>query len=287
MILCASIAFTSCYKANLQSADILGGGLVEITVPTPTLPDGAAAPDKYTAVVDNQVVTIEADGTITLPEKLSPGEHTVYVYNEVEGVSYDKSTSGEDIIASLAATNGVVESISEPLFFGTQIITVKSDSAIATEVVLKPITRELLFNLKIVDGDPTDIKSITASLNGVASQWSCRGDAPYGAPVSIVPTLTLGEPISRSETDLEYLTASLTMLGTNGAKQELSVVITYKDGTAIKHVSDVSKELASFNADKSSVMTLLGDIAIPKESSHNGTIENWEVVVEDEVVTLN
>ncbi len=279
---------TGCYKSKLTNTTHPEEGKVEVEVTIPTLkpdpetgeeayPDNTT-PDSYTVILNGEEVEVGEDGSVELPADLEPGVYTVYVYSDTDEMEIENNITeaGEGTITSSKIVDaGVVESLTEDLYFGTQTITVLADEVIVSEVELKQVTRTVKFNLRITEGDPNRITGVTASLGGIAGQWECVEDKPLGDAVKINPTFTQGESLTKAE-DNEYLTSSIKVLGVQGEDQDLILKLTYSDGTTQEITSPLGEQFAGSNDTKPTPLILEGDLNTPVAGSSEGaTIDNW------------
>lgn len=269
----------SCYKSDLSSTTHPDKGKMVINK---LLPDDATPPAGGYTIIFNGESYNTTTTTTALDVEVAPGEYTIYVYSNHSEMSidHDIDTSGEGtIISSKVVDAGMVESLTEDLYFGTQTITVLADQVISSEINLNQVTRDISFNLQITEGDPERIVGVTATLSGIAGQWECVEDIPFGDAVTIALEFTQGESLSKADVANDYLTGSIKVLGINGTEQILTIELTYSDGKSQKIVSDISAQLADANSNKSIAITLSGDINTPIESEQEGTITNWDQII--------
>lgn len=290
IILAATALMTSCdYKSELTNTTHPNEGKVEVevTIPTPE-PDpetgessdpDATTPDSYTVVLNGEEVEVGEDGSVELPDNLEPGEYTVYVYSNTDEMNIENNITetGEGTITSSKIVDaGIVESLTEDLYFGTQTITVLADEVIASEVVLSQVTRTIKFNLNLSEGDIDEIVGVKASMGGIAQQWECVSNSPSGDAATITPTFTQGESLTKAATN-DYLTSSIKVLGTNGEDQNLNLELTFSNGNTQTITSDVSDQLAGSNSTKSTPITLTGSLKVNTTAGAAGTITDWVV----------
>lgn len=285
LIIVVVAMLVGCYKSDLTNTTHPDEGslVVDIVVPTvdpdsdeTTDPD-ATSPESFTIIIDGDEVPVDEDGLTIIPD-LEPGEYIIYAYSNTEGIKVVNTfseTGGNAVVTSTTVDAGIIPSLTEDLYFGRLPITVSADEIIVSEIILTQITRTIKFNLQIVEGDPNRIKSATASLNGIAQQWECIEDIPTGDAVTINPSLTQGESLTKS-TDNDFLTGSIKILGINGDKQIFKLDIEYTDGETQTITSDLSEEVAGSNETKTTPLILSGDLNTPIEGSIEGaTIDNW------------
>lgn len=282
LILFVATTMTSCYESVLNYTNHPTEGKVVLVLDEPTYQEDVEAPDSYTATLFGQEITL-TDGVLEFPETIEPGEYTIYVYNQPYGVEVaDNSLEATaSVIASVDVTDGVMLELPDYFYFGYQDIVVTKDAVITSTVEINQISRDLHFSLTLTGSAIQRIVGISATLSGVAQQWSCIDDVPYGTPYTIEPTLT-----QITTGDVSILSGSLRLLGIHPTEtQQLEITLTYEDNNPTTHVvvSDISSLLSTFNDDKSTPLTLIGDVETPSATVQDGTITNWEVVTDDPI----
>ncbi len=285
IILAATALITSCYKSDLTNTTHpdLGKVEVEITLSTLDLETGestdpdATSPTSYTLVLDGEEVIVGADGA--LAETLEPETYTIYAYNNTSELNMENNITetGEGTITSSKIVDaGMVESLTEDLYFGTQTITVLADQIIYSEIILKQVTRTIKFNLNLIGGEIDNIVAVTASMGGIASQWECVEDIPIGDVVTIALDFAQGESLTKATAN-DYLTSSIKVLGINGDEQLLNLKLTFANGNTQSFTSDVSDQLVGSNDIKSTPIILSGSLIVNTEFGATGTITDWVV----------
>ncbi len=286
-ILAAVALFTGCYKSTLTNTTHPDEGKVVVEVVLPgadsesgeSVDPNATLPKDYTVILNGEEVEMDNSGKVVLPENLKPGEYTLYIYsnNSELDMANNITSAGEGtIVSSTVVDAGVIPSLGGDLYFGTKTITVLADNVLTSKVELKQVTRTVKFNLHVVEGDPDRIKSVTATLSGMAQQWECVSDAPMGAEATIEPLFERSESITKAGESGDYLVCSVKVLGVNGVKQILTLDIEYSDGKTQTIVNDLSDQFAGSNDNKYKPLILSGDLNTPIAGSTEGaTIDNW------------
>lgn len=278
----AAALITSCYKSELSNTTHPDEGKVEVEVTLPT-PDpsvdsaDATTPQSYTLILCGEEFEVGEDGTVELPDNLEPGEYTVYVYSNTTDIEIESNINevGEGtIVSSTIVDVSMITSLTEDLYFGTQLITVLADQVISSDITLVQITRTIKFNLNLTEGDIDDIVAIKATLGGLAQQWECIENIPTGDAATISPAFTQGESLTKSTAN-DYLTSSIKALGINGNEQLLNLELTFANGNTQSFISDVSDQLAGSNDTKSTPLTLSGTLKVNAEMGATGTIIDW------------
>ncbi len=271
-----AVFMTSCYKSELTNTTHPEMGKVTVDIELPI--DFAPGTDGYT-IIFNGMTTSTMDDSVALDATVEPGEYYIYVYNNVASVSIEDKSATDGIIIATSELDGAdTKSLADHICFGMQRVVVNADAVVISSVSMFQISRDINFNLQITDGDPNRIISITASLSGITTQWECVGDTPWGTPANIVPTLTQGASIVKSTIDNDYISGSIRVFGVNGTQQILTIELGYDDGKTQKIVSDISDQLTNANINKTTAITLSGDINTPVEAGQEGTITNWEQI---------
>ena len=126
-------------------------------------------------------------------------------------------------------------------------------------------------------GETTDkIESITGTLSGVASSLNFA-DGTHAAPANVAMTFSK----ITSGTDAGKWSATVRLLGTAGAEQQLAATIAFTGGnpTPIQLDSDLTTALATFNDDKRKPLTLGGSVVeTPTGAGFGATIDDWTAV---------
>ncbi|MFI3320295.1 MAG: hypothetical protein SNH01_05245 [Rikenellaceae bacterium] len=277
-ILLSALAFTGCYETVLYNTNHPNEAAVAFEVSLPVTLDG-----DLTLVFGGDAYTCAAGEIFELPKLYLPGEYTYYIYNEPtsESVSYD--TSVPSVIATVATTRSVIESMPDYIYFGMGTVTLEKDTEIVLTPTMNPVIRDLNIELELEGDAKDDLESVTVSLSGVLQQWECISDLPYGTSAEVAPELTITtttEAVSGSdETTTTYLLeGAVRLLGIMPSEtQTLSVELNYVGGNPVSHTftSDVTDLLSTFNDDKSTPMTLSNSVETPTESNPSGSIDDW------------
>ncbi len=281
-ILITTALLASCYEAELHEAETE----VIFEIETPIGSEGTELTESMIIIFDGEEYVVEPGDTFTLDEFVDLGQYTYYMYTSIEEedqarVTYDVE-SGRYIASVDFDENGNVVSSPNALYFGSGTIEVTVNGAVVEEAVSLPITCDLHFKLELI-GDAADrLTGVSAMLDGVAQQWDCIDDVPYGESASVIPTLTkTTRSITRSDdSEIHYLEGTVHILGiSTGDTQLLTLELTYDDLHPDTHsyTSDVSALLADFNSDKTTSTTLTNSVETPTEANLEGAIGDWDV----------
>lgn len=260
--------FAGCYEFDLTNTAHPDEGTVIVNISLPESTSASDVPTSVTVEIDGERYTVD-DETSLIPKFFDPGEYTMYVYNESEGVTFESG------IATVAVVDGAIQSNIDATFFSMQTLTITADYVTLTNAPLTQIDGEVKFNFAITSGDPDNVARATASLTGITREWDCVNNAPYGDPATMLPTMTQGGAETRSA-DNDTISSTIQMLGTNGGEQLFTMTLTYIDGAVHSVTHDVSALLSGFNSDKQNPVTLSADIAVTTDiEGGKFTIENW------------
>lgn len=129
--------------------------------------------------------------------------------------------------------------------------------------------RQLTLELDIT-GDARDrITGIDATLSGVAGAIDITNGNPAGNPVTVTPVFT--------QANGKY-SATIRLLGITGNTQTLSLTLHFADNNPANYTlnSDLSTQLATFNADKKMPLTLQSILTVvPTPTGLTSTIADW------------
>ncbi len=282
---------TGCYKAEFNATSHPEQAALTFDVITPLDTDGVAFPGTMTILVDGDSYEVETGEHFTLPKLLDPGQYTMYIYsNHTEAgeatVSYDPATGA--LIASVPVdSEGNVDANPNEIFFGTETIEVTADSATVLSMESYTLGRDLHFELDVEGDASSRLASFSASLNGVAQQWDCVNDVPYGDSASVVPTLSMVTKqvtsMATRSTETYHLEGTIHLLGVSTDEtQTLTLELTYEDGNPATHTfeSDVTALLSDFNDDNSTGLILSNTVETPTSVKPEGSIGDWVTTIE-------
>ena len=260
---CAAAVFAlllaSCVKDELYDTPHPDRGVVSVSV---DFPQGTEE-DDYTVEVDGKPLD-EGD---TASDPLTPGEHTVLVYNTPEGFTVTDGIAYVERQDGTRALTDLINPLPQPLYSGTQTVHVQADDTVHLDLDVVRRTRDLRLELTVTEGAPERITTITGILSGVAGAYDLRNETLYGEAVSACSVFT------RSG---DKVTADLRLLGTMGDRQTLTLVLTFTDGLTQTVESDLTEVLTDFNGDMEQTFTVTGSLRTPTEVGLGGcTITDW------------
>lgn len=259
-VICVPWMLASCVKDELHNTPHPDQGVVSVSVDWPQ----GAEEDDYTVEVDGKPLD-EGDNA---SDPLTPGEHTVLVYNTPEGFTVTDGIAYVERVDGTRALTDLIDPLPETLYSGTKTVTVVADDTLHLDLSVVQRTRDLRLELTVTEGDPERIAAITGTLSGVAGAYDLRNETLYGEAVSTAPVFT------RNGDKVE---ADLCLLGTMGEAQVLTLTLTFTDRLTQTTESDLTEVLAKFN-DGTEAVTITGDLETPVKTGFGCHIEGWHVL---------
>ena len=261
-VICVPWMLASCVKDELHNTPHPDQGVVSVSV---DYPQGTGEED-YTVEVDGQPLD-EGDNA---SDPLTPGEHTVLVYNTPEGFTVTDGIAYVERVDGTRALTDLIDPLPETLYSGTKTVTVVADDTLHLDLSVAQRTRDLRLELTVTEGDPERIAAITGTLSGVAGAYDLRGETLYGEAVSTRPAFTRSGG---------KVVADLRLLGTMGEAQVLTLRLSFLNGNPqdITIESDLTEQLAGFNLGTGTI-TLDGELHTPTEAGVEAAIMDWKVV---------
>lgn len=259
-VICVPWMLASCVKDELYNTPHPDKGVVSVSVDYPQ-----GTEDDYTVEVDGKPLD-EGDNA---SDPLTPGEHTVLVYNTPEGFTVTDGIAYVERVDGTRALTDLIAPLPETLYSGTKTVTVVADDTLHVDLDILQRTRDLRLELTVTEGDPERIVAITGTLSGVAGAYDLRSETLHGEAVSTAPAFI------RNGDKIE---ADLRLLGTMGEAQMLTLTLTFTDGQTQTTESDLTEALAGFGSDMTEPFTLTAGLRTPMEAGFSASITDWEVV---------
>lgn len=257
-VICVPWMLASCVKDELHNTPHPDQGVVSVSV---DYPQGTGEED-YTVEVDDKPLD-EGDNA---SDPLTPGEHTVLVYNTPEGFTVTDGIAYVERVDGTRALTDLIDPLPETLYSGTKTVTVVADDTLHLDLSVAQRTRDLRLELTVTEGDPERIAAITGTLSGVAGAYDLRNETLYGEAVSTAPAFI------RNGDKIE---ADLRLLGIMGDVQTLDILLTFSNGDTQSIESDLTEVLTGFN-DSTEPFTLTGNLRTPVEGGFSGSIDGWQ-----------
>jgi len=216
-------------------------------------------PENYTVKI-GEFVTILSGTNNPINNLFQAGKYVINIWN----------TTGNITISDMIATAGYANGELGWFFTGRKEVMIEIDREHSIIVFMQQQVRQLTFELEIADNVQYRFTSVSATLTGVAGTLNID-DGMHGAP-TIVP-LTFAENLNNRK-----WSATVRLLGITGNSQILTLTMNHADSNPSSETvtSDLSSQLASFNEDKKTPLTLSARI----EGTQTGTelianISDW------------
>ena len=248
-------------------------GAVTLTTDWSNIGEGLTAPASYTATATGYAATLS--GNVNLLDHLfDPGEYTFYTYNAAEHITVSGST------ATVATASGNVDGVGSfiqdaPgwLFTSVTPAVIEADKDHSLTAVMQQQVRELTIMIEPTGGTTDRVERIEGWLSGVAASLSFA-DGTHAMPSNAAMQFTRIADGSNAG----KWTATVRLLGTAGEQQKLNAIIYFvgDNPASVTLDSDLTTELAAFNADKRTPLTLGGSVVeTPTGAEFGATITDW------------
>jgi hypothetical protein len=262
---------TSCVKVGLNNTDHPDSGkIVSLTTVWDDRSENVAIPGSYNINVADYTGVLHGI-TCSIEHLFPAGTYNILLWNDVPNVA----VGAQNFVPATATADYAAGEIGY-LFTGQQQVTVEQDNDYVFTVEMHQQVRELTLLIEPTGGTADKIESIEASLSGVAGTLDPDSDA-HGSPANVALTfskITTGDNAGK-------WTATVRLLGIAGSEQKLTGTITFAGGSPgdMPLTSDLSTNLAQFNVDKKTPLTLGGTVAeTPTGTGFTATINGWTPV---------
>ena len=274
IVAAATLSFAACdVKDPIYNTPHPEQGAVTLTTDWSGIGEGLTAPASYTVEADGYSATLT--GTTNLLDTLfEPGSYHLHIYNTPQHIT----VSGTTATASGASGNvdgagRFVQEIPGWLFTSTVEAVIEPDKEHAYTAVMQQQVRQLTLIIEPTGSTTGRIEHIEGYLSGVAGTLDFS-TGTHTTPANV--ELQFAKIISGANAG-KYM-ATVRLLGTAGAQQRLNAIIHFTGGNpkTISLTSDLTTELAAFNADKRKPLTLGGKVVeTPTEADFSATITDW------------
>ncbi len=259
-----ALLLASCNKSNdpNYNTDHPEHGKITVTADWSGIGQDITKPSAFTVAVGGH--TVEATGDSHAIDNLfDPGDYRLYAYNKADNITVSGTTATADYTAGT------------PDWFFTCSVDVKveADKVHAVTAVMKRQVREVTLVIGLTGGTADRIEGITATLSGVAGTYDFDSGT-HGSATSA--PLTFAKQTSGDNAG--KWTATVRLLGVTGSEQKLTGTIRFTGGRPddMPLQSDLSADLANFNANKTEPFALGGTVAeTPTGAGFTGTIIDW------------
>ena len=248
-------------------------GTVTLTADWSSIGEGLTTPASYTVKAADYTVTVSGV-TNRLDRLFVPGRYSIYAYNTAEHITVTGTTANVEAASAPAGQTGTfVRNTPGWLFASATDATIEADTEHAYTAVMQQQVRQLTFIIEPTGGTVDKIERIEGYLSGAAATLDIA-DGTHGTPSNV--ELQFSE-IAEGENAGKWV-ATVRLLGTAGAQQQLMATIAFTDGSPapMTLTSDLTTALAAFNADKRTPLTLGGSVVeTPTGSGFGATITDW------------
>lgn len=263
------VLLASCVKDDLYDTPHPDKGAVVITTDWTEALAESTVPDTYLLRMDDGK-GVQASGEATVyPDLLTPGTHTLLIYNEPEGISI------ADDAATVQQKDGMLIPLPGYLFSAEADLNVVQDDTLRVTVPMERRLCPIILNLDLNGENADEIAKIETTLSGMAGSVDLRTGTPGGESLTARLDVRRAEAKARAA-DAVALEMKCRVTGTaQGERQILTVKVTMKDGYVSTITSDLTENLKDLNADMEPVR-LEGSVEAPQDGHFSGTIENWQ-----------
>ena len=142
-VICVPWLLASCVKDELHNTPHPDQGVVSVSVDWPQ----GAEKDDYTVEVDGELLD-EGDNA---SDPLTPGEHTVLVYNTPEGFTVTDGIAYVKRVDGTRAITDLINPLPETLYSGAKTVTVVADDTLHLDLSVAQRTRDLRLELTVTE----------------------------------------------------------------------------------------------------------------------------------------
>lgn len=267
-----ALSLTSCVKDDLFNTPHPDRGAVVITTDWAETLAESDIPASYFLSMDDGAAKQANKKTFTYPDLLTPGEHSLLVYNEPQGLTLSGTTAKVNLLS-----DGTAEPMPDYLFSAEQKLAVVQDDTLRVSIPMIRRVCPITMDLTLSGENTGKIAKIEAELSGVAGSVDMRSGAIGAENLTIKPVVGQASAKIRAYTE-GRIELKCRVLGINKAeRQMLTVRVTMEDGYVSTITSDLTDYLKDLNADMKPV-ELTGTVEAPQDGHFDGTIGDWEVV---------
>ena len=267
------LLFASCSKSKdpNYNTDHPEHGKITVTADWSGIGQDITKPSAFTVAVGGHTVEVTGDSH-AIDKHFDPGDYLLYAYNKAGNITVSGTTATADY------TTGTPE-----WFFTCSMdVKVEADKVHAVTAVMKRQVREVTLIIELTGGTADRIEGITATLSGVAGTLNID-NYTHGSPSNVdfaFTKITTGA-------DAGKWTTTVRLLGVTGSEQKLTGTIRFTGGIPgdMPLQSDLSADLANFNANKTEPFALGGTVAeTPTGTGFTATITGWNPVPGSSVI---
>ena len=254
-------SLTSCVKDELYDTPHPDKAAVLITTDWVDVLDETDVPAAYNISMDDGEAVTAQEATTVYPGLLTPGKHSVFVYNEPQGITISGTTASVNL-----RTGGTLEPMPDYFFSATTEFEALADDTVH---VVVPMVRRLCpvtLNLSLTGGNASEITKIEAALSGIVRTVNLQdGTVENG-------NFTVNMNVQHTD-DKAVLQCRVVSISPDNS-QLLTVTLTMADGHVQTIESDLSDKLKTLNADMRPV-ELAGTLEAPQDIHFHIVITDW------------
>lgn len=235
--------------------------------------EGLSVPESYTVVAADYTATLSGLAN-RLDHLFDPSEIRVNVYNTAEHVSINGTTA--TVARATGNADGAgpfIHAAPGWLFASTGQMMIMKDQEHFHTAVMQQQVRQLTLIIEPTGGTTDRIERIEGYLTGAAASLNFA-DGSHATPSNVaIQFARIADGANAGK-----WAATVRLLGTVGEVQKLNAIIYFTSGSpaSITLDSDLGTELAAFNADKRTPLTLGGRVVeTPTTAGFGATINNW------------
>lgn len=259
-ILAVATSLTSCVKDKLYNTPHPDKATVVITTDWADALDETDVPAAYHIGMDDGEAVKTQEATTVYPDLLIPGKHSVFAYNEPQGMTISGTTASVNL-----RTDGTLEPMPDYLFSAVKEFEAQADDTVHVSVPMVRRLCPITLNLTLTGENVSEIVGIEATLGGIVQTVNLQSRTLGTENRSVM----LNVQQTGAEVKLQCRVPGISP----NEKQQLTVTLTMADGHMFTITSDLSEELADLNAEREIVLNCT--VQAPQDGHFSGTITDW------------
>lgn len=251
-------------------------GTITLTTDWSGIGEGVQVPASYTVRVGDYSVSLSGT-TNRIDNLFVPGTYRASVYNTPEHILVNDVTASVEAATTPEGQSGTFVNNAPGWLFACALdAAIEKDTDHTFAALMQQQVRQLTLIIEPTGGSTDRIDWIEGRLSGVASSLDFANDT-HAAPANVeLQFARIADGANAGK-----WSATVRLLGTAGGQQKLSAQIHFAGDSpsAVSLESDLTTELAAFNADKRTPLALGGRmVETPTGMGFDATIEQWEEV---------
>lgn len=266
----AALLTASCVKDTLYNTPHPNHGKITVTADWSARGEGIDIPATWTIAMGDYTGT-ETAATHAPDHLFAPGSYNLVAWNPAEGITVSGATATVAPASGSQTTGSFIDNTPGWFFTHTEQVSIEKDTDYSFTATMQQRVRELQLELEVTQGRPELIRSVTATLSGIAGAFDMEQGQTTGEPASTRFSFTR---------DGSRLTADARLLGTMGAVQTLVLDIVFVDGGRTQRTEvDLTEAMKDFNGDMTTAYRVTGTLETPVGMEEcNAEITGWESV---------